>query len=85
MVVILINEIEWNPLRAATAASSSPAATSPSSLWADGLPPDGLDTSVPGVFADGDIRAGSMTRVAAASGEGSSVVPLVHTWLGGQE
>ncbi len=57
----------------------------PKSLWADGLPPDSLATSVPGVFAVGDIRAGSMKRVAAASGEGSSVVPLVHTWLGGQE
>jgi thioredoxin reductase (NADPH) len=27
------------------------------------------------------VRAGSMKRVAAAVGEGSSVVPLVHTWL----
>ena len=36
---------------------------------------------VPGVFAAGDIRAGSMKRVAAASGEGASVVPLVHAWL----
>jgi thioredoxin reductase (NADPH) len=56
----------------------------PKALWADGLPPDSLATSVPGVFAVGDIRAGSMKRVAAASGEGSSVVPLVHAWLGGQ-
>jgi len=37
---------------------------------------------MPGVFAVGDIRGGSMKRVAAASGEGSSVVPLVHAWLG---
>ena len=42
----------------------------PKSLWADGLPPDSLATSVPGLFAVGDIRAGSMKRVAAASGEG---------------
>jgi thioredoxin reductase (NADPH) len=53
----------------------------PKALWADGLPPESLATSVPGVFAVGDIRAGSMKRVAAASGEGSSVVPLVHAWL----
>ena len=53
----------------------------PKSMWADGLPPESLATSVPGVFAVGDIRAGSMKRVAAASGEGSSVVPLVHAWL----
>ena len=44
--------------------------------------PANLATTVPGVFAVGDIRAGSMKRVAAASGEGASVVPLVHAWLG---
>jgi thioredoxin reductase (NADPH) len=53
----------------------------PKALWREGLPPESLATSVPGVFAVGDIRAGSMKRVAAASGEGSSVVPLVHDWL----
>ena len=36
-------------------------------------------------LAVGDIRAGSMKRVAAASGEGSSVVPLVHAYLGAAE
>ena len=55
----------------------------PKDAWADGLPPESLGTSVPGIFAVGDIRAGSMKRVAAASGEGSSVVPLVHAWLSG--
>jgi thioredoxin reductase (NADPH) len=44
-------------------------------------PPLPLETSRPGVFAAGDVRSGSMKRVAAASGEGASVVPLVHTWL----
>ena len=53
----------------------------PSRFWADGLPPANLETTVPGIFAAGDIRAGSMKRVAAASGEGASVVPLVHGWL----
>jgi thioredoxin reductase (NADPH) len=57
----------------------------PKSLWVDGLPPESLSTSVAGVFAVGDIRAGSMKRVAAASGEGSSVVPLVHAWLSSPE
>ena len=38
----------------------------------------------PGIFAAGDIRSGSMKRVAAASGEGASVVPLVHAWLAPQ-
>src|SRR6478672_3661881 len=53
----------------------------PQRLWREGLPPESLETTVPGVFAAGDIRAGSMKRVAAASGEGASVVPLVHAWL----
>lgn len=49
--------------------------------WEDGRPPSNLATSVPGVYAVGDIRSGSMKRVAAATGEGSSVVPAVHGWL----
>jgi len=57
----------------------------PRELWPGELPPTNLETSVPGIFAVGDIRAGSMKRVASASGEGASVVPLVHDWLGGAE
>ena len=53
----------------------------PRHSWAEGLPPANLATPVPGVFAAGDIRAGSMKRVAAASGEGASVVPLVHAHI----
>ncbi|HET6166575.1 MAG TPA: FAD-dependent oxidoreductase [Marmoricola sp.] len=53
----------------------------PKHLWVAGSPPANLETSVPGVYAVGDVRAGSMKRVAAASGEGASVVPLVHTFL----
>jgi len=53
----------------------------PKHKWSDGLPPANLATTVPGVFAAGDVRAGSMKRVASASGEGASVVPLVHAWL----
>jgi len=51
------------------------------SLWPDERPPSNLATSVPGIYAVGDIRAGSMKRVAAATGEGASVVPAVHAWL----
>ncbi len=40
-----------------------------------------LETSVPGVFAVGDIRAGSLKRVAAAVGEGSMAVQFVHKIL----
>ena len=53
----------------------------PRDQWVDGLPPANLATTVPGIFAAGDIRSGSMKRVAAASGEGASVVPLVHAFL----
>jgi len=53
----------------------------PRDRWLDGLPPANLATSAPGVFAAGDVRSGSMKRVAAATGEGASVVPLVHDWL----
>ncbi len=53
----------------------------PKAAWTDGLPPGNLETTVPGVFAAGDVRSGSMKRVAAASGEGASVVALVHRWL----
>ena len=53
----------------------------PRETWTDGIPPADLATTVPGIFAAGDIRSGSMKRVASASGEGASVVSLVHSWL----
>lgn len=40
-----------------------------------------LETSVPGIFAAGDTRHGSVKRVAAAVGEGGAVVALVHQYL----
>lgn len=40
------------------------------------------ETSVPGVFAVGDVRSGSVKRVASAVGEGSIVVPEIHRYLG---
>jgi thioredoxin reductase (NADPH) len=53
----------------------------PKDRWRDGLPPAPLETTVPGVFAAGDIRAGSMKRVASASGEGAGAVAQVHAFL----
>jgi thioredoxin reductase (NADPH) len=44
-----------------------------------------LETSVPGVFAIGDARAGSTKRVAAAVGEGAAVVAQAHAWLASHE
>jgi thioredoxin reductase (NADPH) len=49
--------------------------------WPLERPPGLLETSVPGVFAAGDVRSGSMKRVAAAAGEGSTAVRLVHDHL----
>ena len=46
-----------------------------------GREPLPFETSVPGVFAVGDVRSGSMKRVAAAVGEGSSAVRSVHEYL----
>jgi thioredoxin reductase (NADPH) len=40
-----------------------------------------LETSMPGVFAVGDVRNGSLKRVAAAVGEGSSAIRHVHEYL----
>jgi thioredoxin reductase len=44
--------------------------------------PHPLETSVPGVFAVGDVRRGSIKRVASAVGEGSVVVASVHERVG---
>jgi thioredoxin reductase (NADPH) len=49
--------------------------------WKEPREPLSLETSVPGVFAAGDVRAGAMNRVASAVGEGSMVVRLVHDYL----
>jgi thioredoxin reductase (NADPH) len=44
-------------------------------------PPLPLETSLPGVFAVGDVRADSVKRVASAVGEGAVAIPLVHQHL----
>ena len=41
-----------------------------------------LETNIPGIFAIGDVRAGSVKRVGAAIGEGAWVVAQIHTYLG---
>jgi thioredoxin reductase (NADPH) len=42
-----------------------------------------LETSLPGVFAAGDVRHGSVKRVASAVGEGAIAIQLVHEYLRG--
>jgi thioredoxin reductase (NADPH) len=49
--------------------------------WALDRDPYLLETSVPGVFAAGDVRAQSVKRVASAVGEGAMAVTLVHRYL----
>jgi thioredoxin reductase (NADPH) len=49
--------------------------------WPLSRPPLMLESSLPGVFAVGDVRAGSIKRVASAVGEGSSSVSMVHRAL----
>jgi thioredoxin reductase (NADPH) len=50
--------------------------------WPHRRPPLLLETSIPGVFAAGDVRHRSVKRVASAVGEGAVAVQLVHQYLG---
>jgi thioredoxin reductase (NADPH) len=54
---------------------------SPPAGWPLKRPPMLLETSVPGVFAAGDVRCGSVKRVASAVGEGSIAIQMVHKYL----
>jgi thioredoxin reductase (NADPH) len=49
--------------------------------WPLARPPHHLETSLPGVFAIGDVREGSLKRVASAVGEGASAVAFLHQFL----
>jgi len=49
--------------------------------WPLERPPQMLETSLPAVFADGDIRSGNVKRVASAVGEGAISIHLVHRAL----
>ena len=51
--------------------------------WKEKREPYLLETSVPGVFVAGDVRHGSVKRVASAVGEGSIAVQFVHQYLAG--
>jgi thioredoxin reductase (NADPH) len=49
--------------------------------WSAGRDPYLLETSVPGIFACGDVRASPMKRVAVAVGEGSMAIAFVQQFL----
>jgi len=51
--------------------------------WPLQRPPMLLESSLPGVFAVGDVRCGSVKRVASAVGEGSVAIRLIHDYLSG--
>jgi thioredoxin reductase (NADPH) len=66
------------------AAASGAVGSGASEAWAAlGRPPFLLETSLPGVLAAGDVRSGSIKRVASAVGEGAMAVRLVHAHLEG--
>jgi thioredoxin reductase (NADPH) len=53
----------------------------PATKWSSGRRPEFFETSIPGIFAVGDVRCGSVKRVAAAVGEGSACIQQVHRAL----
>jgi thioredoxin reductase (NADPH) len=53
----------------------------PAVQWRPGHDPFPLETNIPGVFAAGDVRHGSIARVASAVGDGATAVRLVHEYL----
>ena len=55
--------------------------TGPDSDQPDGTMRRMLETTLPGVFAIGDVRAGSVKRVATAVGDGATVISLIHGYL----
>jgi thioredoxin reductase (NADPH) len=57
------------------------AASDAAPAWPLDRPPALLETSRPGIFAAGDVREGSVKRVASAVGEGALAVTLVHSYL----
>jgi len=60
---------------------TGPEAVDGEARWPLARAPYALETSVPGVFAAGDVRLDSMKRVASAVGEGGMAVHLVHRYL----
>jgi thioredoxin reductase (NADPH) len=56
-----------------------------SGVWPLARPPFPYESTVPGLFAVGDVRCGSVKRVASAVGEGSVVVSQVHELLKGDQ
>jgi thioredoxin reductase len=67
----------WGFIRTGTDLLGEPAGGG----WPEDRPPLLHETSLPGVFAVGDVRCGSVKRVASAVGDGAVTIPLVHHYL----
>jgi thioredoxin reductase (NADPH) len=77
---------EWLPVEVQRDADGfllTGAESAASDLWTLDRLPQPFETTVPGVFAIGDVRRGSVKRVASAVGEGSVVVSEIHQFLSG--
>jgi thioredoxin reductase (NADPH) len=75
---------EWLPAEIATDAKGfvrTGRAVATCDTWRLEREPFLLETSHPGVFAAGDVRLGSIKRVASAVGEGSMAVKFAHEYL----
>jgi thioredoxin reductase (NADPH) len=51
------------------------------SIWKLERTPYLLESSIPGIFAAGDVRSGAMNRVASAVGEGSMAIKFIHEYI----
>ena len=67
--------------RRARVRADRPRGAAPSGAWTQAREPFALETTVPGVFAAGDVRSGSVKRVAAGVGEGGMAIAFVHQFL----
>jgi thioredoxin reductase (NADPH) len=79
-------ETEWLPADIARDARGyllTGADVSKSGRWTLDRDPHLLETSVPGMFACGDVRSSLVKRVASAVGEGSMAIAFVHQYLAG--
>ena len=76
-------ETEWLPPEIALDARGYvlTGADVPADVWPRERDPYLLETSVPGIFASGDVRSSPVKRVAAAVGEGSMAIALIHQYL----
>jgi thioredoxin reductase (NADPH) len=61
--------------------SDLPAEDLDAAKWPLNRPPHPFETNLPGIFAVGDVRYGSVKRVASAVGEGSACVQSIHRVL----